>query len=129
SVSRCFTRLGSVTLNRLKGLEPINLSFSAHPNTVRAAASHTPLTVRAPRTVVTSWRDHALASSSVIPFALPKRRSRSRKTTRHLSTLDGARCVAFTHASNSCHGLNSLAGRAILCPSNFGNSDGRVSGL
>lgn len=68
-VSRCSTRRGCGTFKSLKGLLPINRSRSAHPKTVRAALIHTSLTVRAPRSVVTSCRDHSLASSSVMSLA------------------------------------------------------------
>ena len=43
SVSRCLTRLGSVTLTPLNALDVINRSSCAHANTVRAAVSHTSL--------------------------------------------------------------------------------------
>src|SRR5215470_11682469 len=99
-------RGGSVTLlTVLKGLDVTKRSPSAHAKTVRAAVSHTSLTVRAPRSAVTSCRDQFLASSSVMSLVLSKRCSRSRNTTRHLLIVEEARRVSFTHASNSCHGL------------------------
>jgi hypothetical protein len=129
SVSRCLTRLGSVTRKPLKGLDAINRSSCAHADAVRAAVSHTSLTVRALRLAVTSCCAHSLASSSVMSSALPKRCSRSRNTQRHLLTPEAAGCLAFTHASNSCHELILPVARAIFRPSNFGNSASRASTL
>ena len=59
----------------LNGFDVINRSSRAHANTVRAAVSHTSLTVRALRLAVTSCRDQSRASSSVNPLCFSFLRS------------------------------------------------------